>query len=165
MMSPEALGRLIDEQAGALVLYARQFCTVPEDVVQEAFVKLVSQKRTPDQVMPWLYRVVRNAAISASRSEHRRRQHESARAALGRPWFAAEDSTTLDAEAVSGALQELPVEEREVITLHLWGGLSFAQVAEVVGSSSSTAHRWYLAGVARLRERLHQSCPNFPNPS
>ncbi len=165
MMSPEELGQLVDEHAGALVLYARQFCAVPEDVVQEAFVKLVTHKSRPEQVVPWLYRVVRNAAVSANRAARRRRQHETARAALSCPWFEAAEPSALDVEAVTLALRELPAEEREVITLHLWGGLSFAQVAEVVGSSASTAHRWYLAGLARLRERLHTSCPNFPNKS
>jgi RNA polymerase sigma-70 factor (ECF subfamily) len=73
MMGPEILGRLIDEHAAALVLYARQWCATPEDVVQEAFLKLIAQKKPPDRLVSWLYRVVRNAAIDASRSAERRR--------------------------------------------------------------------------------------------
>ena len=34
MMGPELLGRLFDDHAAALVLYARQWCATPEDVVQ-----------------------------------------------------------------------------------------------------------------------------------
>ena len=71
MMGPDLLGRLIDEHAAALVLYARQWCAAPEDVVQDAFVKLVSQKQPPDKALAWLYRVVRNAAIDASRAAER----------------------------------------------------------------------------------------------
>jgi RNA polymerase sigma-70 factor (ECF subfamily) len=52
------------------------------------------------------------------------------------------------------ALQGLPAEQREVIVAHLWGGLTFEQIAGLVGASSSTAHRWYLAGLAALRDRL-----------
>ena len=64
MMGPEAFGRLVDEHTGALVLYARQWCSAPEDVVQEALLKLVAQTKAPDHPVAWLYRVVRNAAIS-----------------------------------------------------------------------------------------------------
>ena len=59
-MGPELLGRLVSEHAAALVLYARQWCDAPEDVVQEAFVKLISQRQPPERVLPWLYRVVRD---------------------------------------------------------------------------------------------------------
>src|SRR5262245_59139465 len=54
-MGPEILGRLIDEHAAALTLYARQWCDAPEDVVQEAFLKLVAQRPVPDSPAAWLY--------------------------------------------------------------------------------------------------------------
>jgi RNA polymerase sigma factor (sigma-70 family) len=159
-MGPEPLARLVDAHAAALVLYARQWCAAPEDVVQEAFLKLFALSRPPAQPLPWLYRAVRNAAISAGRSERRRRRHEAAAAARVPAWFRGTDPAGLDAAAVAAALQALPPEQREVIVAHLWGGLTFEQVAEVAGCSSSTAHRWYAAGLAALRERLGVSCPN-----
>src|SRR5260370_933256 len=81
MMGPDQLGQLVDRHAAALALYARQWCATPEDVVQEAFLKLVTQHLGPRNVVPWLYRVVRNGAVSASRSEKRRRRYETAAAA------------------------------------------------------------------------------------
>ena len=159
VMGPELLGRLVDEHAAALVLYARQWCACAEDVVQEAFLKLVVQKPLPARVLPWLYRVVRNAAISAGRAERRRRHYEAAAAARAPAWFAAAEPSALDISAVRQALQGLPLEQREIIVAHLWGGLTFEQIAEVVGSSSSTAHRGYIAGLTALRERLRVPCP------
>ncbi len=47
-----------------------------------------------------------------------------------------------------------------MIVAHLWGGLTFEQIAELAGCSPSTAHRRYVAGLANLRERLHVPCPN-----
>jgi RNA polymerase sigma-70 factor (ECF subfamily) len=160
-MGPELLGRLVDQNAAALVLYARQWCAVPEDVVQEALLKLVTRRPPPDNPVPWLYRVVRNAAVSAARTERRRQRHEAAAAAQATGWFApGAGADGLDAEAATAALQALRLEEREVIVAHLWGGLTFEQVAELAGCSSSTAHRRYLAGLANLRERLGIACPN-----
>src|SRR5437762_763341 len=149
-MGPAELARLIQEHAAALVLYARQWCAAPEDVVQEAFVKLAGQRLEPRQPLPWLFRVVRNAAISARRAAERRRRHETAAAQCQPPWFVPDEDSALDAEAVTRALAALPPDEREVITLHLWGGLTFVQIAEVVGCSGSSAHRWYLDGLARI---------------
>ena len=70
------LGELLDRHGAALVLFARQFCASPEDVVQESFVQLARQGTAPDQPVAWLYRVVRNGAISAARGEQRRRKRD-----------------------------------------------------------------------------------------
>jgi RNA polymerase sigma-70 factor (ECF subfamily) len=161
-MGPELLGRLVDEHAAALVLYARQWCAAPEDVVQDAFIKLVRQRVPPAEVVPWLYRVVRNGALSSARAARRRNRHEVAAASRTPPWFVTAEETGLDAATAAAALQGLPVEQREVIVAHLWGGLTFEQIAVVAGCSSSTAHRRYVAGISALRERLGVSCPNRP---
>jgi len=159
MMGPEQLGRLMDDHAAALMLYARQWCASPEDVVQEAFVKLTAQKPVPTEVVAWLYRVVRNGALSAARAERRRRHHE-ARAAVVPNWFVPSESNRLDSETATRALQALPLEQREVLVARLWGGLTFEQIAGVTGLSASAAHRHYHAGLAALRERLRVPCPD-----
>jgi RNA polymerase sigma-70 factor (ECF subfamily) len=164
MMSPHDLGRLLDELYPALVLYARQWCHAPEDVVQEAFIKLAALKPSPERVAAWLYRVVRNGAISAARSDQRRRQHETARAAQTETWFVPTEGTGLDATTATTALQTLPLDEREVLIAHLWGGLTFDEIGALIGTSSSTAHRRYLAALTLLRERLRVPCPNSTTP-
>lgn len=162
-MEPSQLGRLVQEHAAALVLYARQWCAAPEDVVQEAFLKLAALPQPPLQPVAWLYRVVRNAAVSTLRALYRRRKHETAAAGRIAPWFLPSDDTDLDAQAATNALDSLPPIERESITLHLWGGLTFQEIGSVLDCSDSTAHRWYLAGLTRLRERLHVPCPHSKN--
>ena len=169
-MDPELLGHLLDRHSAALELYARQWCETPEDVVQEAFLKLAGQGAWPSHPAAWLFRVVRNGAIAAGRSAMRRRRHE-ARAALGAtPWFEPAGSVGeggfLDPETAAAELRALPIEQREVIVAHLWGGLTFEQIAELAGCSSSTAHRSYSAGLATLRRRLGESCrTSRPNPN
>jgi RNA polymerase sigma-70 factor (ECF subfamily) len=162
MMGPEILGRLVDEHAAALTLYARQWCAAPEDVVQEAFLKLVTQRPPPTNTVSWLYRVVRNRAIDMARSDQRRRRHESLAAARAPAWFQEAEPAEVDGESAAAALQMLPVEQREVLVAHLWGELTFEEIAELIGASSSTAHRWYVAGLSSLRERLGVACPKKP---
>lgn len=162
MMGPEAFSRLVDEHTGALVLYARQWCSAPEDVVQEALLKLVGQRKSPDNPVAWLYRVVRNAGISAARSAQRRRHHENLAASRAPSWFIPSEVGGLDVESATAALRDLPLEQREIIVAHLWGGLTFEQVGKIVECSSSTAHRRYLEGLVTLREKLGKPCPSQP---
>jgi RNA polymerase sigma factor (sigma-70 family) len=160
-MDSDQLGRLIDQHAAALELYARQWSDAAEDVVQVAFLKLGQQTRPPDNAAAWLFRAVRNGAINAAMAARRRRRHESD-AASARPWFRdpidPDHPDALDPAVAESELQGLPLEQREVIVAHLWGGLTFEQIGQVSGTSSSTAHRLYAAGLSALRERLGVSC-------
>lgn len=162
-MNPAQLGQLVEDHASALVLYARQWSSAPEDVVQEAFLKLAISGTAPANAAAWLFRVVRNQAISELRQARRRREYEARAAEQAPGWFVSGEGEghDIDAEAAALALKSLPDDEREVITLHLWGKLTFAEIAEVVVSSASTVHRWYLTGLARLREKLEMPCPNI----
>ena len=137
--APAWLARLLTDHAAALVLYARQWCHSPEDVVQEALVELVSQRRPPDNPVAWLYRVVRNGAISAARRQGRREKREQ-RVAAPEAWFAPV-SGPLDAQEAAASLASLELELREVVVARIWGNLTFAEIANLVGTSLSTAQR------------------------
>lgn len=158
-MSPSDVATLIDTHAAPLLLFARQFCDAAEDVVQDAFIKLVTASHCPDEVVGWLYRVVRNGAIDAARTSRRRRQRESA---VARPvrWFVEDEVAGLEAEVAVAALERLPQEQREVIVARLWGGLGFEQIAAVASCSASTAFRRFTAGIEALRRLLGEACPD-----
>jgi RNA polymerase sigma-70 factor (ECF subfamily) len=161
-MTAQELASLVDAHAGALVLYARQWCATPEDVVQAAFLKLVGQRRPPDDPLPWLFRVVRNAALDAVKTERRRQKRE---ACVARParWFVEPAVEGLDSEAAVAALQRLPAEDREAIVARLWGGLSFEEIGALAGTSGSTAFRRFQSGIASLRRGLGVPCPTDPS--
>ncbi|MHC4402867.1 MAG: RNA polymerase sigma factor [Planctomycetota bacterium] len=159
---PELLRRLLQRQGPALTLYARQFCDCPDDCVQEALVELARRAEVPEDVVPWLYRVVRNRAISASRSSRRRRRRERAVAEGRQAWFTPSPEDALDAESAEAALGSLAQQQREVVVAHVWGGLTFKEIGRLAGVSDSTAHRRYEAALEALRERLGVSCPKNP---
>jgi RNA polymerase sigma-70 factor (ECF subfamily) len=159
-MDHELLGSLLDQHAAALELYARQWCPSPEDVVQEAFLKLSGLSSMPENPAAWLFRVVRNGAIDAGQAARRRLRYETAAASID-PWFevdSPERPNSVDPGQAADELQALPLAEREIIIAHLWGGLTFEQVAVISGCSSSTAHRLYSRGLTTLRERLGVPC-------
>ncbi len=105
-IEPTVLGQLYRRHAPALRLYARQWGGGAEDLVQDAFVRLARQTPPPEQVLPWLYRVVRNEALAAVRAAGRRRRRER-RAGTPEAWFSpAEDR--LDADEATRRLAGSP---------------------------------------------------------
>jgi RNA polymerase sigma factor (sigma-70 family) len=158
-MSPHEFASLVDTHGPPLMMYARQWCHAPEDVVQDAFLKLMALREPPREVVPWLYRVVRNAALDVGKTSRRRQVREQA---VARPerWFLEPAVDGLDAETAVAALQQLPLDLREVVVARIWGGLSFEQIAQVAGCSASSAFRRFSAGIAALRKELGEPCPN-----
>jgi RNA polymerase sigma factor (sigma-70 family) len=162
-IEPMVLGQLYRQYAPALLLYARQWGGGAEDLVQIAFVHLAQQVPPPEKVLPWLYRVVRNEALAVLRGTARRRQRER-RVSAREAWFDAVENR-LDCNEATRLLSEMPLELREVIIARLWGGLTFEEIARLVGSSLPTAHRRYQTGLAQLRERLEGQWTPTPTPT
>ena len=61
------------------------------------------------------------------------------------------------------SLAKLESEEREAIVAHLWGGLSFAEIASLMKSSAATVHRRFWSGIESLRRELEEQCPAKEN--
>jgi RNA polymerase sigma factor (sigma-70 family) len=154
MIEPALLQQLWTENIDRLLLVARSIGEPAEDAVQEAFVRLAVQHDLPDDPVAWLVRVMRNQLLAWHREGTRRRRREQVRAAEA-PWFTekASRSDEVDWSEVAEQLRRLEDEPRQVIVMHLWGGLTFQQIAEILGSSRSTIHRIYQKALAELRAR------------
>jgi RNA polymerase sigma-70 factor (ECF subfamily) len=159
-MDPARLGDWFEVYAPALVLYARQWLEHgrAEDVVQEVFVRLAREPAAPRSPKAWLFRSVRNAAISRVRTTVRRRVHEARAASEREPCLSAAPDALLDSGVVARALLRLPAAEREAIVLRLWAGMTLREVAAVAGSSPAGVLAAYRRGLAAIRETLGESC-------
>lgn len=160
-IEPTELSRWFDAFGPALVLYARQWlpAEVAEDVVQDVFVRLMAQRAAPANVKAWLFRSVRNAAISQIRSRHRSERHAQ-QASEARPrWFEGRPDDPIDAKTAQDALRSLPHEQREVIVLRIWCEMTLEEIAGIVEQPVSTLFSRYKAGLAAIRKRLEAPCP------
>src|SRR5947209_8750401 len=120
MIETQQLTALFDAHAAALVLYARQFVAdraAAEDVVHDVFVRLIELPRVPVDAKAWLFRSVRNGAISTSRSASRRRKREAIVSVARREWFEQRVEDLIDAGSAQRALEALPSAQREVVVL------------------------------------------------
>jgi RNA polymerase sigma-70 factor (ECF subfamily) len=153
-LSAEELVKIVDARFAALVLYARSWnCNAAEDIVQEAFLKLVNQKQSPDNPAAWLYKTVRNEAVSRSRKTDRQRKHETAATKERPEWFTVSENTLLSQEAAE-KLQELSPNLREVVVLRIWSQLTFDEIAELTATPKTSVHRLYHEALEELRQKL-----------
>ncbi|GHT45668.1 RNA polymerase sigma factor [Planctomycetales bacterium] len=148
---------LIHNHLPGLVLFAKQWDgDAAEDIVQEAFIKLMRQKVLPDNPAAWLFTVVRNDSNNYVRSLKRRKNRELVSQLQKPVWF--EKTQEYDeigkTDRLVQELESLELEYREIIVAKIWGGLSFDKIAEMLGSSSSSVHRKYQEGLNRLEQRV-----------
>lgn len=146
-----AVIELLDENVRGLTIYARQWDAAhAEDLVQEAFMRLLTESPFPASPRAWLFRVVRNLAVDRSRREKKMTQKE-----IVGSWF--EPSTNglnfknHTADDLAEALEQLPADVREIIISKIWGNLNFREIAELTGRPISSVHLDYQKGIRQLR--------------
>ena len=155
MLDPDKLTEVWDQHADRLLLIARSIGGPAEDAVQEAFIALATQKQLPDDPMAWLVKVARHRLLQWRRSRLRRRARESRRTDVA--WFDCDMTLVdqkIDAKEITAALQEIDSPDREIIVMHLWGGMTFDAIAKVVGGSRAKAHRNFQRGIETLQTKF-----------
>jgi RNA polymerase sigma-70 factor (ECF subfamily) len=151
----ERIEKLVQTRLDDLVLYAKQWKhNAAEDVVQEAFVKLMYQKVFPDNPVAWLYTTVRNLSNNELRAQHRRKRREFDVQTEKGLFDLPDTEQKEDAEQLIRELESLDLEYREISVAKIWGGLTFDEIAVMVGTSRSGVHRRYQEGLRRLVEKL-----------
>lgn len=154
-MLSTVIREILEIHAPALQLFARQWCESPEDCIQDVVIKLSRLEEIPERWLPWVYRVVKNEAISQRRKSNRRQKHEQ-NAGIQRPtWFCSTDEGEYGAADLTTALQELAEHKREIITAKIWGGLTYEQISEALGCSVSTAYERFKSGLEDLKRILN----------
>ena len=154
----EAFAALYDRFAPALFRVAVSLTGSPvdaEDAVQEVFVGVVRARahmRNVEDLRAYLFAALRRAALrlAAARRERSLTPEEAQR--LSAPRTKGPDGE--QALCLERALQKLPAEQREVVALKVDGGLTFAEIAVVLGISPNTAASRYRYALEKLRAAL-----------
>jgi RNA polymerase sigma factor (sigma-70 family) len=127
-----------------------------DDLVQQTFFQLHRARndfRAGSALRPWIYTIALNLRRQFMRRAGRKPEHELDEQNAP-PAEARDADAAIDSHHVRAALLSLPDAQREVIMLHWFQGLSFREVAEVVGATPTAvkvrAHRGY----AKLRAHL-----------
>lgn len=148
----------IEEFGPRFLLFARQqsrSTSDAEDLLQESVVECwqrTGRETPPDP--PLVFATIRRRAIDRARSADRRTQRELEAATPLEPWFVDEHGKPDEERAVQEAVGRLPAEQREVLTMKIWGELTFQQIAQVLEIPMNTAASRYRYALENLRRTM-----------
>jgi len=174
---PDAVREVYRRYSGAVQTVARATIGADDelcaDVVQQTFVKAWRAAANFDpgrELAPWLYAIARRTAVDALRSERRptRGDHapETDVAVTDRSF-----EQTYEAHQIRDALDRLPPDEREVMRLSHFIGLSHSDIADrlgvPVGTIKSRTHRAHKRLASSLSSLMPESAraPTSSPPS
>ena len=174
--SPSDWQSCFQELAPKLLLYGRQWAVnsaEAEDIVQMAFVRWWQRNPGGDREhVPLLYATVRSIALDVRRSEDRRLRRETvsdvAQQHQDAPHFDPPVEDRENAILLERAMRDLSPEQREVVTLRIWAGLTFAEIASTTGETTNTVasrYRYALANLHRVLEPLREDLGAAPAPA
>jgi len=142
------------QYGSALLLFASALTgerSRAQDVVHQVFLKLLETGRLHDTLdaKAYLFKCVRNAVLNDRKARRRDLALDPERA-----WFEPPNRDYAAELNLRRALWGLPGDQREVTILHIWGELTFAQIAEVLSISANTVASRYRYALAKLREAM-----------
>jgi RNA polymerase sigma-70 factor, ECF subfamily len=154
--------RLYDEHAPSLFAFLLNFTrdeNDTRDLLQEIFVKIAREPgllKNAHNERAFLIRLAHNVAIDLIRRCDSRERTKENFAVEKIPLFAPanDPDVQLFRDDLAEALGELPEDQRAVVHLKLWEGLTFDEIAGVLAISPNTAASRYRYGLDKLRERL-----------
>ena len=154
--SGDRLADLYDRFAATLFRHAAMILAdraAAADVVQNVFLKLAKAGSSGEvESVAYLRRAVRNECYSVMRTRRRDVVVAVDAALLERVEGA--DDRPAERLALEQALQELPAEQREVVHLKVWEGMTFQEIADVTGEGLNTAASRYRYAIEKLRAML-----------
>ena len=158
------------KHGGKLLLFARQQARYPddaEDLLQEAFVRMWRLYGHTGEVSPGLvYRAIRRLAIDWARSLDRRKIREE-KVSLDSPLSSSfERSLERDErnQALLRAVESLPKEQGEVLTLKIWGELTFDEIGRTLDLSLNTVASRYRYALQKLKNSVPKEIEGIPQP-
>jgi RNA polymerase sigma-70 factor (ECF subfamily) len=152
---PEGFGGLFDRLGRAMVRVAGVMLRSSgeaEDVVQDVFVELVRRRERLGLVRDidaYVFAMLRNAVRRRVRGRERELWHLKRVAPV-----VVQGKENFWADELNRAMGSLPAEQREIIALKIDGGLTFAQIAEVLDLNPNTAASRYRYALEKLRRVL-----------
>lgn len=144
--------RRADSSADVELLLSRTLERVAEAVYQG---RVSAEEKS---LLPYTLRALANEAMKMNMADSRRRRAE-ARYSSHRSAESAPDP--LPAEdthrRLSSLLSRLPEKQAEVVTLHLWEDLSFAEIGRMLGVGESTVRARYDAALRKMKQMMNEN--------
>jgi RNA polymerase sigma-70 factor (ECF subfamily) len=128
-----------------------------EELFQEVFLAVWRKRRQyqfPRPFKPWLYAIAVNKCRAAFRAARAEVPLTSAPPIAGGDTPSEVAIATETAERIARAVGRLPPQQRAVVAMRVWDGLSYAEIASAVACSEATVRSHMHHGLRAVREAL-----------
>ena len=160
-MNQSRFEALHDRWAEALFRFALGLAgheDIAKDIVQETFIKVAKDKNFSKKAQDeraYLFKMIRNALIDRGRRDNSwKKRGERWGSDLGLVATPDDPDEGEFVKWLEKALAGLPEEQRSVAILHLWEGMTFAEIGTVCEISSNTAASRYRYALDKMRDQL-----------
>ncbi len=151
------------EHSARLYAYARQRAATredAEDMIQDALIRLwhyQEERNNEPPDLPLAYSVLKFIAMDHGKKQGRKKRKEDAIIFLhdrDDHWLDTSMEEDEEADILRRAVDTLSEKLREVLTLKIWGGLTFQEIAESMAISPNTAASRYRYALEQLQRKL-----------
>ncbi len=158
---PEEFGQLYDKYIKKIydfVYYKTHHKETAEDLTSQSFMKALEKISSFDcdkgTFQAWLYQIARNTVIDYYRTKKSDLDIEDV-------WDLSDDEdlerdfdTKQKLEKVEKYLKKLKAQQREIVIMRVWQGMSYQEIAEVLDKSEDSCKMMFSRTIRRLREEM-----------
>lgn len=158
----DEFGKLYDKYVKKIydfIYYKSYHKETAEDLTSQTFIKALDNIKTfrsdKGSFASWLYRIARNNVIDYYRKKER------GNVDIYDFWgLASEENIAYDIDVkeklgqVESYLKKLNGEQREIVIMKIWNGLSYKEISGVIGKSEASCKMTFSRTMAKLRKEI-----------
>lgn len=143
------------EKIYSYIFYRVQHRETAEDLTSLTFTKALEnfKKFSPSKgtFSAWLYRIAKNCIYDHYRSNHPNQNIEDAFDLHSEEDISAETDNKIQMEKIQKILSTLKSDQRDLVIMRLWDGLSYREIADITGKNENSLKVTFSRTLAKIR--------------
>jgi RNA polymerase sigma-70 factor (ECF subfamily) len=159
-----AFGELYDKHIKDIyrfVYYKTHHKETAEDLTSRTFMKayenIKTYRSTKASFSVWLYKIARNTVIDHYRTRKMTSNIEDVWDLKDNTDIAENTDVKIKMEEISEYMKELSSDQRDIIIMRIWQGLSYKEIAKILGKKEASCRMLYLRGINKLKDKISLS--------
>ena len=140
------------------IYYKTHHKETAEDLTSTVFIKALdnfdSFNEEKGSFSTWLYRISRNTVIDFYRTKKSNINIEDVWDLSGQEDIERDIDITKKIENVKDYLKKLKSEQREIVLLRVWEGMSYEEIAQITGKTEGSCKMMFSRSIKTLREEM-----------
>ena len=157
----EQFGLLYDKYIRKIydfVYYKTQHNETAEDIVSQVFMKAIKKiksfKINRGTFQAWLYQIARNTVIDHYRTKKQDKNIDDVFDLASNTDIERDTEAKFKLEEVEEYLRDLKSEQRDIIIMRVWQGMSYADISQVMNKSEASCKMMYSRAIGKLRSEV-----------